>query len=90
MTDIAEGPLQTLMSLLNPDNQQWLKSQTPQRQQELAQQFHQDTGTGGQHVGIEMIEDTEKAPDPTALANNFITGVRGRDELARSDIKKDA
>ncbi|MGX1885348.1 hypothetical protein [Streptomyces sp. NPDC055287] len=35
MTD----PLGALMGLLNPENQQWLKSPTPQRQQELAQDF---------------------------------------------------
>ncbi|GGV68453.1 hypothetical protein GCM10010277_77790 [Streptomyces longisporoflavus] len=42
LSDLAGGatsPLQTLMELLNPEKQQWLKAQPQDRQQQLAESF---------------------------------------------------
>ena len=84
MTDIAQGPLQTLMSLLNPDNQQWLKNQTPQRQQELARSFEENpfgaSDRGANIQNMTSLADLSGKDELTGRANKFIEMEKANDE----------
>ncbi|MFJ6752071.1 hypothetical protein ACIQNI_28385 [Streptomyces sp. NPDC091266] len=41
----------SLLELLSPDNKQWLQSQTPEKQQELAKDFMKTGGIGSVGLG---------------------------------------
>ncbi|MFJ6799015.1 hypothetical protein [Streptomyces sp. NPDC091268] len=77
LSDLAGGaisPLQTLMELLDPDKQQWLKSQPQERQQKLAESFANEPYS--MDLGTRVVGKTGQfKPDVKEMqghANDFI------------------
>ncbi|GAA3112473.1 hypothetical protein ACFQ0X_43325 [Streptomyces rectiviolaceus] len=75
----ATDPLETLMGLLSPDNQAWLKSQTPERQKQIAEGF--DTNSGFFGTTGNAGKSVESSLDPGSLsksANRYVGNLKGR------------
>lgn len=79
-TDATQNPLQTLMGLLDPDKQEWLKAQPQARQQQLSPDFAAtklNAGGGAESAGASAMSGLTN-PGLQDDANAFIQDAQQR------------